>query len=168
VPKLAVLTFSVVVLACCSAGVASSRSVSQSDLEEQVVETITPDDAKATVDATCADDLDRKVDATQDCHVEIGDETADVRVNVTGVDGNEVEFDLTPYVPTDRVAETIQDALGDEGFQVDSVECEDELLGVVGEVVTCSARPAEGDGTTEATVTSVHGLKVNFDYEVVG
>ncbi len=166
--KLAALAVCAFALAGCSADVSvGDTTVSQSELETQVEKMYTPDDPDATVAADCAGDLDAEVDATQDCHLEVGKETADVRVTVTEVDGSDTKFDATPFVPADRVAETIKGSLVDQGYQVDQVTCESELLGVVDEKISCAAKPSEGDGTVEATVTSVDGLMVNFDYKVV-
>ena len=48
-----------------------------------------------------------------------------------------------------------------------TVDCQGERLGEVGETATCTATPARGGGTIEATVTKVNGLLVNFDDKVV-
>jgi hypothetical protein len=151
----------------CSFSVGGADAVEAAELEKQVAGLYTPDDPDAEVTADCKGDLDAEVDATQDCHLEVGEETADVRVVVTSVDGDEVDFEATPFLPAERVAETIQQSLEDQGFPVDSLECEDELMGEEDATVTCTVAPADGEGRIEATVTSVDGLLVNFNYEVV-
>jgi len=152
---------------CSGSGSTGPQSVSQSDLEKQVSGMFTPSDPSASVDASCAGDLTAKVDATQDCHLVVGKETADVRVTVTSVSGSDTRFDATPFVPADRVAETIKGSLAQQGYRLDSVDCQGELMGKVGETATCTASPAKGSGKIRATVTSVDGLLVNFDYKVV-
>ncbi|MCW2792970.1 MAG: hypothetical protein JWO76_2068 [Nocardioides sp.] len=159
----------VLTLAGCKAEVTTKSgpdTISQSDLEQQLAEGTTPDEKGATVTATCAGDLVLKVDATQDCHLEVGEESADVHVTVTSTEGDG-DFDVTPYLPAERVADTIQSTLTDKGYAIDSVECDDELLGVVDEKVTCTALPEETGGQLEATVSSVDGLFVNFHIEAV-
>ena len=154
-------------LAGCSFSIGGPDAVTQPELEKQVADLYTADDPEAEITADCEGELDAEVDATQDCHVNVGEESADVHVTVTKIDGQDVEFEAAPYVPAERVADTIKGSLADQGFQVDSVECEDELAGELGATTTCAAKPAEGDGTIEVKVTQVDGLMVNFNYEVV-
>ena len=164
---LAALAFSAFALAGCSADVSVDKTVSQSELEKKVAGMYTPDDPDATVDASCDGELKADVGETQDCHLEVGQESADVRVEVTSVEGSDTKFDATPFVPADRVADTIKKSLADQGYQVDSVECEGELMGELDETVACTASPATGEGKIEAQVTEVRGLMVNFNYKVV-
>lgn len=156
-------------LAGCKAEVSTgsgSSTISQSDLEKRLQDGTTPDEKGAAVTATCAGELEQKVDATQDCHLEVGKESADVHVTVTSTDGDG-KFDVTPYLPAQRVADTIQSSLTDKGYAIDSVECEGDLLGVTGEKVTCTALPEKTGGDLSATVTTVDGLFVNFHLEVL-
>lgn len=153
-------------LAGCDADALVERTVSRAEVERQLGGMYTPHDPEATVDPSCAGDLVAEVGATQDCHLRIGDQAADVRVRVTGVDGNDSTFEATPFVPAERVAETLRSSLAEEDIDVDDVDCATELLGEVDATVTCFAQPAEGDGSIEVTVTSVDGLLVHFDYRL--
>ncbi|MCW2845133.1 MAG: hypothetical protein JWN22_3049 [Nocardioides sp.] len=170
--KLATVTAAVlcvVALAGCNAEVSTKSApstISQSDLEQQLVDGTTPDDKGATVKATCEGDLERKADATQDCHLDVGAETADVHVTVTDASGDGT-YDVTPYLRAQRVADTIQSTLSGKGYAIDSVECDGDLLGVVDEVVTCTALPEKTGGQLSATVTTVDGLFVNFHIEAL-
>ncbi len=160
--------FCLLALAGCQAQVSETATVSQSQLEKQVAGLYTPDDPKATVVAACLGQLAARVDATQDCHLVIGKQEADVRVKVTEVAGTRTKFAPTPYVPAARVATTIKKALKKQGYQIDLVRCESELLGIVGEKTFCQVSPADSEGKVRAKVTSVEGLLVNFDYKVLG
>jgi len=152
----------------CSGSVTTGpKAVSRSDLEKQVSGMYTPKDPRATVDASCSGDLTAKVHATQDCHLTVGSQSADVRVTVTSVDGSDTKFDAVPFVPGSKVADTIKSSLTKQGYNVDTVDCQGELMGKVGETATCTAAPAKGDGTIRATVTKVDGLLVDFGYKVV-
>lgn len=164
---LAALAAVAVVLTGCSFSIGGPGAVEQAELEKKVVGLYQPDDPDVEFTAECDGGLAAEVDATQDCHISGGDQSADVRVVVTEVGDEEVDFEATPFVPADRVAETIKESLAGQNIQVDSVECEDELAGEVDATTTCTAVPAEGEGTIEVVVTSVDGLMVNFDYEVV-
>ncbi|GCD89992.1 DUF4333 domain-containing protein [Nocardioides sp. LS1] len=167
--RLAAVTVCLLAATACNADVSvgGTKPISQADLEKQLTSMYTPDDPTATISTTCDGDLDSKVDATQNCHLDVGKEKADVRVTVTAIDGGEAKFDVLSYVPAETVAATVQKSLTDQGYQVDSIACDDELIGKVGEKTTCTAKPADGDGKIEATVSSVDGLMVNFDYKVV-
>ena len=116
------------------------------DLEDLVAGSVTPDDEGAEVSAECAGGIDVEVDATQDCHLTVGEQIADVHFVVTEVDDGEiVDADITPYLPADRVAETIQVSLEDQGSTVDSVECEGELAGEKGATMSCTATAGTQD-----------------------
>lgn len=155
------------VLTGCSVSFGGVEDLTQSALEEQVAANITPDDPDAEVSADCAGGLAAEVDATQECHLDVGEEEADVRATVTKVNDEDVDFELSTYVPPDVVASTIKDSLAAQDVTVDTVECDDELRGEVDAKTMCTAAPADGEGRIEVTVTSVDGLMVNFGYEVV-
>ncbi len=154
-------------LSGCSFAFGGADAVTKAELEEQMATLYTPDDSEAEITAECGGELAAEVDATQECHLVVGEQEADVRVVVTKVGDDVVDFTATPFVPADRVALTIKDSLSAQGFEVETVECEDELPGELDATTTCTATPAEGGGAIEVTVTSVEGLMVNFNYEVV-
>lgn len=144
-----------------------STTVSTSELNKKVAGMYTADDPNATVKADCAGPLKGEEGARQDCHMTVGQETADVHIEVTKVDGSDVNFSATPYIPADRVAETIKSSLDQQNINVDTVTCDGELLGKPDESTACTAQPAQGDGKLEVDVTKVDGLLVNFNYKVV-
>jgi hypothetical protein len=167
--KLAAGAACVLALAGCSASVTTGEAttVGRSDLEKQLSGMYTPDDPDATVDASCQGDLDAKVDATQDCHLTVGDQDADVRVTVTAVDGSDTKFDAVPFIPAGGVAAAVEKSLTDKGYRVDSLACEDELTGKEGETVVCTAIEPGGKHDIKVSVTKVDGLLVNFSYKVL-
>lgn len=162
-PKLAAAALCLLALTGCQASISTSNTVSQAELEKQVAAIITPDDPSASVEPSCAGELAGKVDATQDCHLDIGDQKADVHVTVTSVDGGDVAFDVTPFLPADTLADAVLNSLTDAGYAIDSVDCDGELLGVVDETATCTAQPEQTGGDVVVTATSVDGLLVKFD-----
>ena len=170
--QLAALAVTIFALAACSAEVTSGGGegdLSQSELEKKVVDGVTPDDPDAEVSADCDGGLPHEVDATQDCHLDVGDETADVRVTVTSTDGGDHDIDEVPFIPADRMSDTIDKSLTDQGFAVDTVDCESELIGKLGETADCTAVLPEAGGATplKVKVTQVDGLMVNFNFEAV-
>ncbi len=145
----------------------TATTVEQGELEKQVASIYEPDDPADKISATCDGELDAEVDATQDCNVTVGEENADVHVVVTKVDGSDVEFETQTFVPAERLADTLKTQLADQGFEVETVECDGELVGEVDATVECTAAPAKGDGVLEVTVTEVDGLMINFNYKSV-
>lgn len=162
----------VAALACTAALTGCSFStgpdaIDQAELEKKVAGLYTADDPEADITAECGGDLAAEVDATQECHLVVGEESADVRVVVTEVGEEQLDFEAMPYVPAERVAETVKESLEGQGFQPETVTCDGELKGQLDATTTCTVAPAEGEGKIEVSVTQVDGLMVNFNYEVV-
>ncbi|WP_341927791.1 DUF4333 domain-containing protein [Nocardioides psychrotolerans] len=144
----------------------SARSISQDELESQVAGMYPAQDDATTVRVTCEGELPATAGASEECRVQVDRQRATVRVSVTEVVAEEVRIDSVLVVPADRVAQELLEALTEEEFHVDEVVCPDELLGEVGEQVTCTATPNTGSGKVTATVTQIRGLRVDFDYAV--
>ena len=88
-----------------------------------------------------------------------------MRVLVTAVDGTDIEYELTPVVEADDVAASIEETLVGQDFPVESVTCEGELIGENDETQLCSVTDAESkEIEVEATVTSVDGFLIGFDF----
>ncbi|WP_372729915.1 DUF4333 domain-containing protein [Nocardioides sp.] len=166
--SIAAVAVSLLALSGCSTQVSETAIVSQAQLETQVSALFTAADPEVEVVATCAGDLGARVGATQDCHLDIGKQDADVRVRVTEIVGKQTKFVTTPFVPATRVAKNIARSLRKQGYRVDQVVCQSELIGEVGAKAICVLAPADRDGKVRAKVKSVKGLKVNFDYRVLG
>lgn len=147
------------------AGCSTEVTVSQSDLEEQLTEQITPDNPDDEVTVECEGDLAGEVDATVDCPATIGEDPVTVRVLVTSVDGTDVEYQLTPVVEAADVAASIEETLAGQDYPVEAVSCEGELIGEQDETQLCSVTNTRGDEVeVEATVTSVDGFLIGFDF----
>jgi len=157
---------SALLFAGCAVG-SGAGSVDRAALEKQLAGLYTPQDPEAEITAECEGDLDAEVDATQECRMSVGEDTADVRVVVTGVGDDKVDFAATPFLTAERVAETVRRSLEEKGFRPDRVDCRKELVGEEGATTVCTVAPAKGKGRVRATVTRVEGLLVNFDYRVV-
>jgi hypothetical protein len=141
-----------------------SLTVSKDDLDTEVAKSITPDEAGATVKADCAGELDGKVGAEQQCHVDVGDQKADVRLRVTSVKDDEVRWSTQPFLSPEIIGDSIQQDLDSQGIAVESVDCDSELVGKLGETATCATTGAEAPGDLTVEVTGVDGLLINFKY----
>ncbi len=152
--------------ACSEPDAAPARSISVDELETQVAGMYPAKNERTTVRVVCESELDARVGASEECRVQVDKQRATVRVSVTEVVADEVSIDSVLVVPAARVAGKLLEALTGEGFQVDEVVCPGELLGTVGESVTCTVTPNTGSGEVTATVTKIRGLRVDFDYAV--
>lgn len=155
-----------VALGACTPDVSGAPAIDSAELETQVASRYPGKTEDTTVAVTCGGDLLAEVDATQDCVVRVNEQQARVRASVTEVTGQDTVIEVLPFVTAERVARTLLAALAKEGFSVDKVTCPAELIGQVGEAITCTARPNKGTGRITATVTDVRGLHVDFDYEL--
>lgn len=154
-------------LTACSGEVSiGSSNVSQSELEEQVAGAFTPDDPEAAVSAACDGEVEAERDATQTCVVSVGEDEADVRVVVTSVDGDDVNFDLVPFVPADAVGSAVEASLAEQNIVIDSIDCPEELAGEVGATLECAVTADGQEATAQVEVTEMDGLMTRFDYEL--
>ena len=143
-----------------------------------------------TDSADCPTDLRGEVGQSITCKATHGDETFDVKVTVTSVEGNTINFDIeriggTPAVsapapsaggdvaPADpaktvdgkNVAQSVFDQLAANGKQVDKVSCPD-LAAQLGASQRCSLVSGTQTYGVTVTVTSVQGTDVKFDIQV--
>ena len=157
-------------LSACSGevSVGGPATVERADLEAELSANMSGPDADQ-FDVACEGDLEAEVEATQDCLITFSEDgsTTGVRLVVTAVEGDEVEFDQTLFIPAGEVADAVERTYADPGLTIDEVTCAGELLGKEGATTTCDIASSEGDVTVEATTTTVDGLVVNFDLTVV-
>ncbi len=171
-PSSAVLLLpALLLLGACSGevSVGGPAAISQEVLETEVEGNMSGADVDQ-FDVACEGGLEPEVDATQDCLISFSGDgsTTGVRLVVTDVQGDEVEFDQVLFIPAEEVADGVERFYADQGFSVDAVTCDGELVGEEGETTTCQVESsADGDAEVEATTTTVDGLVVNFDLTVV-
>jgi hypothetical protein len=115
---------------------------------------------------TCPGGLLGVVGATLDCQAKAGGVTFTAPVKVTGVDGDTVNFDVNVItLDKDKVVDGIKSWAPGEGYNLQSVTCPGDLLGVVGYEMNCEATDASGHGTIHVTTRSVNGTDVGYDIE---
>jgi hypothetical protein len=142
--------------------------------------------------ADCPDDLEGEEGRSIVCKATRGGETFDVRVTVTSVEGDTINFDIvrvagTPTAATDapasdtvadvapadpaatvdgkNIAQSVFDQLVANGKQVNQVSCPD-LEARVGASQRCSLVSGTETYGVTVTVTSVQGTDVKFDIQV--
>jgi hypothetical protein len=151
----------------CSCSVTSKHAVSKSDVAGQITAKMTDAAGNKPESVTCPDDLAAKVGAQLNCTMKVKDQTFNVNVTVTSVNGNDVKFDMVETVDKDQVAKILSNKLTQQvGRKPDSVTCPDNLKGVEGATLRCELTDGGQKYGIAVTVTGVDAGDVSFDYKV--
>jgi hypothetical protein len=150
----------------CSIG-SSSHAVSKSDVAKQITSKLTDAAGNKPDSVTCPTDLPAKVGAQVNCEMQVKNQTFNVNVTVTSVDGSDVKFDMAETVDKNQVAKVISYQLAQKvGKKPDSVTCPDNLKGVRGATLRCRLIDSGEKYGISVTVTNVDAGDVNFDFKV--
>jgi hypothetical protein len=150
----------------CSIG-SSSHSMSKSDVASQITSKLTDAAGNKPDSVTCPNDLPAKVGAQLNCEMKVKNQTFNVNVTVTSVNGSDVKFDMAETVDKNQVANVISDKLTQQvGSRPDSVTCPDNLKGVEGATLRCQLTDGSRKYGISVTVTNVDAGDVNFDFKV--
>lgn len=151
----------------CSVGSTGPKTVSKKDVAGQIITKMTDANGNKPSSVSCPDDLPAKVGAQTNCEMKVKDETYNVNVTVTSVDGKDVKFDMVETVDKDQVAHIISDRLYQQvGQRPDAVSCPDNLKGYQGATLRCQLTDGSSKYGINVTVTNVDGGDVNFDFKV--
>jgi len=151
----------------CSCSVSSKHAVSKGDVANQITSKLTDAAGNKPESVTCPDDLTAKVGAQLNCTMKVKDQTFNVNVTVTSVNGNDVKFDMVETVDKDQVAKILSNKLTQQvGRKPDSVSCPDNLKGVEGATLRCELTDGGQKYGIAVTVTNVDAGDVSFDYKV--
>ena len=155
-------------VAACSCSVSSSsHGVSKSDVASQITSKMTDAAGNKPNSVSCPSDLEAKVGAQLNCEMKVKNQTFNVNVTVTSVEGSNVKFDMVETVDKNQVATVISDKLTQQvGRKPDSVTCPDNLKGVVGATLRCQLTDSSQKYGVDVNVTSVEAGDVNFDIKV--
>ncbi|MEE6175969.1 DUF4333 domain-containing protein [Mycobacterium sp. 050134] len=150
----------------CSVG-SSSHAVSKGDIASQITAKMTDAAGNKPDSVTCPGDLPAKVGAQLNCEMKVKNQTFNVNVTVTSVEGSNVKFDMVETVDKNQVAQVISTKLQQQvGKKPDAVTCPDNLKGVEGATLRCQLTDGSDKYGVNVTVTSVDAGDVNFDFKV--
>lgn len=148
----------------CSSG---PKTVSKSDVQNQISSKLTDASGNKPDSVTCPNELNAAVGATTNCEMKVKGDPYNVNVTVTSVEGDQVKFDMVETVDKAQVATEIGDQLGQQvGHKPDSVTCPDNLKGTVGATLRCELTDAGQTYGVNVNVTSVDAGDVKFDFKV--
>jgi hypothetical protein len=145
------------------AGCLPEQGLDTAALETELGSRVSMEDDSKTLVVECDGGLEAEDGATQDCHVSSEGEV--VGIQVTTTDPRSMDFDMEAFLDPEAVEESMMSTLEEQGRAPQDVACDGELVGEVGASQTCTVTMADRDLPVTATVTSVDGLVVNFDFE---
>lgn len=166
-----------VVLAAVAALTACGKVATNDSVEQQIKSQL------GTDSSDCPSDLKGEEGQSIVCKATKGAEAFDVRVTVTSVAGDTINFTIervggpaatvapaatattAPKVEGKSVAQSVLTQLAADGKQVDEVSCPD-LPATVGASQRCTLRAGDDSYGVTVTVTSVQGTDVKFDIQV--
>jgi hypothetical protein len=151
----------------CSCSVSSKHAVSKGDVANQITAKLTDAAGNKPESVDCPNDLPAAVGAQLNCTMKVKDQTFNVNVTVTSVNGNDVKFDMVETVDKNQVAKILSNKLAQQvGRKPDSVTCPDNLKGTEGATLRCELTDGGQKYGIAVTVTSVDAGDVSFDYKV--
>ena len=159
----------------CSVSVhVGGSSISKGDLEQKVVDTLTPDfdgEGVTVGAATCPGSLRLEVGQKASCTLLIDDVMLPLDVSITSVMGKDATFDIVrtkALLSLAKIESTIQDKVTAGGTSGSTVDCRTGngggaiLLAAVGSTFECSAVAGGDTGRFVVTVKDVQG---NVDFQ---
>jgi Domain of unknown function (DUF4333) len=152
----------------CSCSIGSSpHAVSKTDVAGQITSKMTDAAGNKPDSVNCPNDLPAQVGAQLNCQMKVKNQTFDVNVTVTSVNGSDVKFDMVETVDKNQVATVISDKLTQQvGRKPDAVTCPENLKGVEGATLRCQLTDGTQKYGVSVTVTNVDAGDVNFDFKV--
>lgn len=155
-----------VALVCgCSAdaGRNTAATVSRDALQSEIADRLTTA-GEQPQSVTCKEDLVGEVGRTARCEVVMSPTNSfEPVVTVTGVDGDNIDYEMTPAMSKEQLEKAVARLVTAGGGQVDSVSCESGLDGDVGAVAHCDVEAGGVKVRRTVEVNKVDGLMMNFD-----
>ena len=142
-----------------------SPAVSKEQLEEAVSRLVTDAARVQVASVSCESGLEGKVGATSHCDVDAGGVKLRRTVEVNGIDGLMMNFDVVPVLTKEEVASSLLDEFERQlGRRPDSAQCAGNLEGKVGNTVNCTVVSGQDARSFILTVTTVSGGSINYSY----
>ncbi len=137
--------------------------VSPSVTKEQLEKGITGnDDAQAV---TCDSGLDGAVGASANCEVTVNGMTGKQVAVVEGVEGLQVDLEMFPVVPKEKIQDVLLQKLNADGTPAETVECAEDVTAKPGTFGECVAVTGDQNQGYDVTVTDVDGDNVDIEYQ---
>ena len=140
-----------------------SPALSKEQLEKAVSRLVADASHAQVTSVTCESGLDGKVGAAAHCVVDAGGANLRRTVEVNGVEGLLMNYDVVPMLTKEEVASSLLDDLEAElGRRPDSAQCAGNLEGRRGNTVDCMVVTGSDSANFTLTVTAVTGGSINY------
>ncbi|MCT7660040.1 DUF4333 domain-containing protein [Mycobacterium deserti] len=140
-----------------------SPTVSKNALQSEITDRLAAAGEKPQ-SVTCKEDLIGEVGSSARCEVVISPTNSfEPVVTITAVDGNKIDYEMTPAVSKEQLEQTVSRLVAETGARVDSVTCETGLDGTVGATAHCDVTSDGAAVRRTVAVNNVDGLLMNFD-----
>jgi hypothetical protein len=139
-------------------------AVSKAQLQTAVGEQVAQSSRSSVDSVVCESGLDGVVGAVAHCAVTAAGATLRRTVVVTAVSGFSVSYRVVPILSRQVAAASLAAQLGQSGKHPDSVGCADDVDGIVGNTVQCTAVTGGHFQTYVLTVTVVSGSNITYRY----
>lgn len=160
----ALLALAGVLSACTATATGTVPEVGRAALQDDIAARLTQA-GETPASVTCREDLlGEKKGRTARCDVVISDTNIfQPIVTVTAVDGERVDYELTPTLSQDQLEQAVRRLAADSGEPVTAVACESGLEGAVGARAYCDVTSDGGPARRAVEVVDVTGLTMNFN-----
>lgn len=153
----------VLVCAGCGSSGAEVPEVSRDALQQDIAARLT-EAGEAPREVTCHAELVGEVGRVAVCDVVISDTNSfQPVVTVTSVDGETVDYELSPALSQAQLEQAVRRLASNAGERVDAVACESGLGGDVGARAFCDVDADGVRARRTVEVTDVSGLTLNFN-----
>jgi hypothetical protein len=141
-------------------------AVSQSQLEKSVLGLVGQGALGKVDSVSCESGLAGTTDAVAYCSVTSEGNTVRRLVEVTKIDGLELDYTVAPVLLKAEVESGLLDQLQQQlGQRPDAASCTDNLQGKTGATVDCVVTSGDQTQPFTLTVTAVQGSDINFHYQ---
>lgn len=147
----------------------SAPIVSKAALQDDISKRLT-DAGEKPQSVTCKDDLVGEVGKITRCEVVISATNSfEPIVKVTGVEGDSINYEMTPALSKVQVENAVKGLVEDAaGYKVSSVSCASGLEGITGKTTSCQVDAPAGKSRWDVEIDEVRGLLMNFQvYPVI-
>ena len=142
-----------------------SPALSKEQLEKAVSRLVADASHAPVASVSCESGLGGKVGSTAHCDVDSGGLKLRRTVEVSGVEGLMMNFDVVPVLTKEEVASSLLDEFEQQsGRRPDRAECTGNLEGKPGNNVDCTVVTGSQTAQFTLTVTTVDGGSIKYSY----
>lgn len=146
-----------------------SPAVSKEQLEKKVASLVSQAAGEKVDSVSCDTGLEGTEGYETHCAMTVGGIPMRRTVQVTGVNGLLLNFNLVPVLPKAKLQDSLLDQLADQlGQRPDAADCAGDLDGKPGSTVECKVVSGSDSLDFVLTATGTDGDRINYTYDSKG